>query len=98
VPSADALKQLGFFLRDHLVPVYLIVLAAVIQDKAQVLIMTDENSAAQYHWHAGEWMKKIVAPLIQGGGGGQATIATGGGKNTSSLQEVIHRIAQMAQA
>ncbi|WP_092458452.1 alanine--tRNA ligase [Thermoflavifilum thermophilum] len=98
VPSADALKQLGFFLRDHLVPAYLIVLAAVIQGKAQVLIMTDENSAAQHHWHAGEWMKKIVAPLIQGGGGGQATIATGGGKNTSSLQEVIHRMAQMAQA
>ncbi|MBX5438224.1 MAG: alanine--tRNA ligase [Thermoflavifilum sp.] len=98
VPSADALKQLGFSLRDLLLPTYLIVLAAAIEGKAQVLILIDEYTAAHHHWHAGEWMKKHIAPLIQGGGGGQATIATGGGKNIASLSAVITQIHQLAQS
>jgi len=98
VPSTDALKQLAFYLRDHLLPTYVIVLGASIQNKAQVLMMIDEYSAAQHHWHAGQWMKTHIAPLIQGGGGGQATIATGGGKNIASLSTVIHQIKKLVES
>ncbi|MCL6523562.1 MAG: alanine--tRNA ligase [Thermoflavifilum sp.] len=95
VPSADALKQLAFFTRHHLAPAYVLVLTASIQGKAHVVILLDENTAALHHWHAGEWMKKYISPLIQGGGGGQATLATGGGKNVQALPQVIAQIAKL---
>jgi alanyl-tRNA synthetase len=36
-----------------------------------------------------------VAVLIQGGGGGQASIATAGGQNSSTLPKVIETIKSL---
>jgi alanyl-tRNA synthetase len=44
---------------------------------------------------AAKLIKDQVAGLIQGGGGGQATIATAGGQNSSSLLKVIETIKSL---
>ena len=41
---------------------------------------------------AGQIIKKQVAPLIKGGGGGQKTLATAGGQDISALHQVIEAV------
>jgi alanyl-tRNA synthetase len=36
-----------------------------------------------------------VAPLINGGGGGQKTLATAGGSDTSRLKQVIEKVKSL---
>ncbi len=40
-------------------------------------------------------IKQHIAPLIKGGGGGQKTLATAGGQDTSRLSEVIEKVKSM---
>ncbi len=70
----------------------LVVLTSVVDDKAQVLVMIDEALMATKNLDASKLIKEQVAPLIKGGGGGQKTMATAGGQDTSQLNEVIEKI------
>lgn len=92
--SAAALKKICFDLKPHLKH-YVIILTAVINGKAAVALLIDEDLAASKNWDAGQMIKEQVSPLIKGGGGGQKTLATAGGKDTSRLQEVIERIKSL---
>jgi alanyl-tRNA synthetase len=94
VSSADALKKLCFSLKPYLQN-YLVVLAAKMEDKAAVAILIDENLAGKKNLDASKIIKQIVAPLIRGGGGGQKTLATAGGQDTSRLQEVIAQVKSL---
>ncbi|MBM3431488.1 MAG: alanine--tRNA ligase [Bacteroidetes bacterium] len=86
--SADALKKLCHDLRsrgnDRLV-----VLVASIQGKAAVAIGISEALVKSSGLNAGKIIKEVVAPLIQGGGGGQPGLATAGGQDISSLNKVL---------
>ena len=44
---------------------------------------------------AAKIIREQVAALIQGGGGGQATIATAGGQDNSNLKTVIETIKSL---
>ncbi|HTN16737.1 MAG TPA: alanine--tRNA ligase, partial [Chitinophagaceae bacterium] len=88
VSSADALRKLGAQLKP-LLSNYLLVLTAVTDGKAQVLVMVDDALAAAKDLDASKIIKQHVAPLIKGGGGGQKNMATAGGQDTSQLQQVI---------
>ncbi|HLR37935.1 MAG TPA: alanine--tRNA ligase [Chitinophagaceae bacterium] len=92
--SAADLKKICFDIKGQLTD-YVVVLTAAIKNKAIVSILIDEKLAEAKDWNAGQWIKQQVAPLIQGGGGGQKTLATAGGKNTDNLQEVIHQIRKL---
>ena len=85
VNHADALKKLGFDLRQELHN-FLIILTANIDGKAAVAIFVDEQLN---HLNASALIKELVAPLIKGGGGGQKTLATAGGQDPKNLQQVI---------
>src|SRR5699024_1779828 len=82
--SASDLKKICFDKKGQLTD-YVVVLTAAIKNKAIVSILIDEKLAETKDWNAGQWIKQQVAPLIQGGGGGQKTLATAGGKNTDNL-------------
>jgi alanyl-tRNA synthetase len=41
---------------------------------------------------AGKIIRKLVAPLVKGGGGGQKNLATAGGQDASQLQTVIEKV------
>ncbi|HMH32196.1 MAG TPA: alanine--tRNA ligase [Puia sp.] len=94
VSHPDALKKLCFELKPGLEN-YLIVLAAIIDGKAQVAIALDEKTAAARSLDAQRIIKEQVAPLIKGGGGGQKTLATAGGQDGGNLQGVIEAVLKL---
>lgn len=96
VPHADALKKLCFDLKHH-VHDHVIVLCANIGGKAQVAVGVSETVVAAKQLDAGKLIKELVSPLIQGGGGGQKTLATAGGQDVSRFEEVIKRVKETIQ-
>ncbi|MBD0331904.1 MAG: alanine--tRNA ligase, partial [Chitinophagaceae bacterium] len=88
VPSPDALKKLAFEIKSR-ISNCIIVLTSAIEGKAHVVLLLDERVAAERNLDASLTVKQKIAPLIKGGGGGQKTLATAGGQNTTDLQRVI---------
>ncbi|GAB3007439.1 alanine--tRNA ligase [Niabella terrae] len=91
VSHPDALKRLCGDLKNHLKD-FVIVLCANIGGKAAVAVSIAENVVAARSLDAGQLIKKQVAPLIKGGGGGQKTLATAGGQEAGNLRQVIETI------
>ena len=69
VPTADALKNIAYALRNQFDDL-LLVLAADVDGKPQVTVMLGEKVLETKKYHAGE-MVKTLAKEIEGGGGGQ---------------------------
>jgi len=105
VSTADALKKLALLLKEKLASrfvssrtglenekSFVIVLAADIEGKANVVVATDEKIISSKNLDAVKIIKEIVAPLIKGGGGGQKTLASAGGQDVSKFDEVIEKI------
>jgi alanyl-tRNA synthetase len=91
VSNADALKKLAFELKQKIkAPV--IALTSSIDGKASVVLLFDEAISQQKNLDASAIIKQKIAPLIKGGGGGQKTLATAGGQDTSSLFKVIEAV------
>ena len=94
VSSADALKKLCFDFKNHLRD-YLVVLCANIGGKPFVAVGIADTVVAARGLDAGRIIKEHVAPLIQGGGGGQKTLATAGGQDVTGLQLVIEKMRSL---
>ena len=94
VSSADALKKLCVDCKNHLHD-HVIVLCANIDGKAFVSLGISETVVAAKKLDAAKIIREQVAGLIQGGGGGQATIATAGGQNIGNLKAVIETIKSL---
>jgi alanyl-tRNA synthetase len=80
--AADVLRQLN----DGLV-----VLTATIADKASVAVASSDAAVAK-GFDASKIIKETVAPMINGGGGGQKGLATAGGQDASQLGAVVAKI------
>ena len=92
VSTGDALKKLCFGLKAGLKNNYAVVLASNVEGKAQVAVMLDEEVVTKKNLEATRIIKEQIAPLIKGGGGGQKTLATAGGQDTSNLEVVIQKV------
>ena len=91
VSNAEALKKLAFDLKQKLKdPV--ITLTSSIEGKASVVLLFDEAISQKKNLDASAIIKQKIAPLIKGGGGGQKTLATAGGQDTSALAKVIEAV------
>jgi alanyl-tRNA synthetase len=93
VPSADALKNIAYALRNQFDDL-LLILAADIDNKPQVAVMIGEKLAQTNKYHAGNMVKEL-AKEIDGGGGGQAFFATAGGKNINGLNAVVEKAKKL---
>ena len=91
IGSADQLKKLAHEFKTHLKD-YVVVLAANAGGKAQVAISIDETLVNSKGLDASKWIKEKIAPLIRGGGGGQKSLATAGGQDSSQLSAVVDAI------
>ncbi len=91
VSSPDALKKLCLDLNNHLRD-HVALLCANIDGKAFAALGISDTVAAAKKLDANKIMKETIAPLIGGGGGGQKTLATAGGKNAAGLQASIEKI------
>jgi len=85
--DAGSVKDILFQLKSE-VPNLIAFIGSKEEDKCAVSILVDESLVASKGWHAGN-LVKAVAPLINGGGGGQAFFATAGGKNANGLEKAI---------
>ncbi|MFL5740909.1 MAG: alanine--tRNA ligase [Flavisolibacter sp.] len=94
VNNAEALKKLAFEIKPKL-PRHVIVLAAAIEGKASVVLLFDEAVAQKNNLDASGLIKQKIAPLIKGGGGGQKTLATAGGQDSSALHQVIEAVKSL---
>lgn len=88
VSNGDALKKLCIDLKNEINGSYLICLTANIGGKAFVAVSVDDNSTLD----AGKIIKEHIAPMIKGGGGGNKTLATAGGQDTSQMGKVIETV------
>jgi len=59
--------------------------------------MLDDDVAASKNLEAPKIIKEFIAPLIKGGGGGQRTLATAGGQDTSKLSQVIEKVKSLVR-
>lgn len=93
VPSADALKNIAYALRNQFNDL-LLVLAADVEGKPNVTVMIGEELAKTNKYHAGNLVKEL-AKEIDGGGGGQPFFATAGGKNLNGLDKVLGKAKEL---
>jgi alanyl-tRNA synthetase len=87
LPSADALKQLCFELKNEVDNLFM-VLAADIEGKPQIAVVINENLVKEKGLNAGNIVREL-AKEIKGGGGGQPFYATAGGKDITGLDNVV---------
>ncbi|MEZ5045792.1 MAG: alanine--tRNA ligase [Chitinophagaceae bacterium] len=85
VAQADGLRKLCIDLKNEIEGDYVVCLTTNIGGKAHVAI----SCADTMTWDAPKIIKEHIAPLIKGGGGGQKSLATAGGTDTSQLEKVI---------
>lgn len=85
--DAASVKDILFQLKGE-VPNLVSIVGSTDEDKCAISICIAEELSGSRNWHAGT-IVKTVAPLIQGGGGGQPFFATAGGKDASGLENAI---------
>ncbi len=87
VPTADALKNLAFDLQTETVSLFCL-LVAEIEGKASLALAISKDLVEAKSLNAGTIVREL-AKEVQGGGGGQAFLATAGGQNPAGLTKVI---------
>jgi alanyl-tRNA synthetase len=95
VNSADALKKLAYELKQQIPGHHVIALGSAIDGKAHIVIQIDETLVKEKGLDASAIIKQKISPLIQGGGGGQKTLATAGGKDQSALHQAISTVESL---
>ncbi|MCZ2472292.1 alanine--tRNA ligase [Aquirufa ecclesiirivi] len=91
VPQADALKNLAFDLSNEHQNLFCL-LVAEIDGKASLALAISKELVASKSLDAGKIIRDL-AKEVQGGGGGQAFLATAGGQNPQGIPQVI-KLAQ----
>ena len=86
VSSADALRDMGDFLKSKLGSA-VIVLGAVINDRPAFVAMVTPDLVSK-DYHAGNIIRE-VAKAAGGGGGGRPELAQAGGKDKAKLEEAL---------
>jgi alanine--tRNA ligase len=94
VSNADALKKLAFEIKQQ-INRSVITLASSIDNKASVALVVDDQLVKDKNLDASDIIKKHIAPLIKGGGGGQKSLATAGGQDVTALQKVIETVKSL---
>jgi alanyl-tRNA synthetase len=89
VPSAEALKQLCFDLKNKVERFYGVI-GAEFGGKPQIAVIIDEEVMKEKNLHAGNIVKEL-AKEMKGGGGGQPYFATAGGSDASGLERAIEK-------
>lgn len=90
--SADAWRKMAPALKAALKDHFVVILAAVVDDKAQVLLQLGDSLLSDRSWDASKMIREHIAGLIKGGGGGQKAMATAGGQDITQLEKVVETI------
>jgi alanyl-tRNA synthetase len=88
VSNPDSLKKICVDLKNNLRD-HVAVLCVNLGGKPYVAVGISETVVKARGLDAGKIVKEQIAPLINGGGGGQKTLATAAGQEAGRLKEVI---------
>jgi len=72
------------------------VLASVSDGKANLVVAISDSLVNSRNLDAGKIIREL-AREIQGGGGGQAHIATAGGKNPAGIPSLLQKVRQLVK-
>ncbi len=92
ISSAESLKKLSIELSKKTNG--FVVLCANIGSKATVAVAIAESLAGK-GFDANKIVKENIAPLIQGGGGGNKTSAIAGGQDNNRFEQVINTMKEL---
>lgn len=92
--NLDQLKEMGDALRESLGS-GVGVLAIIVEDKPSLVVVVTPD-LVKAGWDATPIVKELAKPL-KGGGGGKPHLATAGGKDASSLSEVLATAAEVIE-
>ena len=93
VDNPTLMRDLAFQVRSRY-PGISLALGAEIEGKAHLAVMISDLLLKEHHLNAAQIIKE-VAPLIQGGGGGQPFFATAGGKNPKGLDSALQKAREI---
>jgi len=91
----DSLKQLGYEALNKAGENTAVVLVSSETSSGKVYVLaalTQDLVDAGYH--AGKWVKNL-AQIVGGGGGGQPSLATAGGRDGSKIDELLEKSAEL---
>lgn len=89
VPSAEAVKNIAFGLKNKIENLFC-VLVAITDEKPHIAVMISDNLVKDKGLNASNIVREL-AKEIQGGGGGQPFFATAGGKDVNGLAKVLEK-------
>src|SRR5574344_1240402 len=92
--EVDELKQIAYQLRTVMSNL-LVVFGTTAGEKPGIIVALSDDLAAK-DYNAGKMVRE-AAKLIQGGGGGQPTIATAGGKNCDGINDAVQQVIKMME-
>ncbi|UKJ05815.1 alanine--tRNA ligase [Solitalea lacus] len=95
IPSAEAIKNLSFEMREKLTDLFLVI-GAEIDGKPSISVIISDNLVQDKKMNASQIVREL-GKEIQGGGGGQPFYATAGGKDVSGLQRALDKARQFIQ-
>ncbi len=90
--SSELLKNAAYQLKNSLQDT-LILFGSNVEGKANIIIALSDNMIEK--GYNATLLVREIAPLIQGGGGGQPTLATAGGKNPEGLKIAVEKIIEI---
>ena len=88
----DILKQAAYRLRNHKEN-FVIILGSNYEDKPNLVVALSDDLVAK-GLNAGNIVRE-AAKLMQGGGGGQPSLATAGGKDCSGLEATLKKALEL---
>ena len=95
IKNADLLKKLCFELLNNLKGSGVVIVTSIVDNKPLIALGIDDTIVQAKNLDASRIIKQEIAPLIKGGGGGQKTLATAGGQDSSKLDEVIEKVKSL---
>ncbi|HPC37202.1 MAG TPA: DHHA1 domain-containing protein, partial [Candidatus Marinimicrobia bacterium] len=96
VKSLAELKEIGDLVRDKLHN-GIGVIAGVIDEKPSIAVVVTDLAIKQYGLKAGDIVREL-GRILGGGGGGQAHLATAGGRFTDKIPEALQAVIPLIKS
>lgn len=95
--DAQMLRNIGLHLKASGKDLVAVVVSDI-DGKPAVAVAVGAELAKNKRFDASAIIKNIVAPLVKGGGGGNAELATAGGKDVSRLTDILASVKSLVKA
>ena len=94
VMMPEMMKQTAYKIRNH-TDSLVVIFGTTLGDKPNLIVALSDDLVSK-GLHAGNMVRE-AAKLMQGGGGGQPTLATAGGKDCNGLEATMNKVLELAE-